>query len=273
MFGYFKMDKKCPSSLADEYKKYYCVLCRSLERHYGFIARLFLSYDVTLFMVLQRDNPELENMLRVPCIGNTNVLKCICEQNVSKKCAALNLLLAAEKLEDDVLDENTLSSRLLLAIFSGLFSKARRDFPDVWEMIHTKYTQLRQVEKENSSLEDAENVFSDMMIGLARDCFDLQDPDRLRLLEFASKWLYFIDAVDDLDSNIKANTFNPFCKCGSFYELKNSHYQELAEHYQSLCLDLRAVNGTEGSAIVNRIIFYGIPEETIRVLTKQRKMF
>lgn len=273
MFGYFKMDKNCPSSLADGYKKYYCVLCRSLEKHYGFIARFFLSYDVTLFMILQKDNPELEKMLKVPCVRSSNVLKCICEQNVSKKSAALNLLLAAEKLEDDVLDENALSSKLLLAIFSRLFSKARCDFPDIWETIHTKYTQLRQVEKEHGSLEDAENVFSDMMTGLARDCFGLQDPARLRLLELASKWLYFIDAVDDLDSNIQANTFNPFHDCGSFYELKNSRYPGLAEHYRSLYSNLLAVTGTEGSAIVNRVIFYGLPEETIRVLTKQRKMF
>lgn len=273
MFGYFKLDKTCSAHIADIHKKYYCLLCRSLGKHYGPISRLFLSYDVTLFLIMLGDNLTLEEMGRVPCVGTTAPLKHACCQTAQKKCAALNLLLVAGKLEDDVLDENSLKSKLALFLFSGLFKRARRDFPDLWDMIHSKYEELRLLEKQNGSLADIETVFSDMMTGIARHCFGLEDPDRLHLLECASKWLYFIDAVDDLDSNLLEHTFNPLQEYDSFHTLKNHHYFELASHYQELFSNLQKASGGRGTAVVNRIIFRGIPEETIRVLTRQRKIF
>ena len=35
MFGYFKMDADCPTAIGEHYKKFYCFLCRSLEKYYG----------------------------------------------------------------------------------------------------------------------------------------------------------------------------------------------------------------------------------------------
>jgi hypothetical protein len=51
------------------------------------------------------------------------------------------------------------------------------------------------------------------------------------LLKAISKWLYFIDAIDDLDENIAEGTFNPFLEYKSFKNLKLNYKKVIIEHY------------------------------------------
>ena len=72
-----------------------------------------------------------------------------------------------------------------------------------------------------ATLEIIENAFADMMCKIAECCLQTRDKQKLLILSVISKWLYFIDAIDDLDENIAEGTFNPLLK----YDFSNATNQ------------------------------------------------
>jgi hypothetical protein len=111
-----------------------------------------------------------------------------------------------------------------------------------------------------------------MMLRLAQECFHLTDPKRLSYLKAASKWLYFIDAVDDVDENLQEGSFNPFASYGSFDKLKNQNYLYLTGHLQQLFADVVQQKPTGMNDLITcRILYYGIPGVTVQTLTRRRK--
>lgn len=272
MFGYFKLDRECPREIYNDYKKYYCFLCRALQRYYGLAARFTLSYDVAFFLILVSDDAYLAQIKKLSCLNSDDAIRQALEQPVSKTIASLNILLSAAKLEDDICDEKKLSSRIVSWLLGSAIRKAKKNDPLMWEIISDEYAALRELEAQNADLTALEECFSRMMLRLARECFGLTDQRRLSYLQAASGWLYFIDAVDDVDENLADGSFNPFASYGSFSQLKNHNYLFLTDHVQSLYAHVsRQSPSGMNDLIIGRILFRGIPDATVQVLTRRRR--
>ena len=93
MFGYIKLDGYAPVIYRDYFRRNYCFLCRALDKHYGYFARLFVSYDVTFFTVLFSSDYYLENIKKVPCYKTDKKLKTRLKDEYAKKVAALKLMI------------------------------------------------------------------------------------------------------------------------------------------------------------------------------------
>ena len=271
MFGYFKLDRECPREIYNDYKKYYCFLCRALQRYYGLAARFTLSYDVAFFLILVSDDAYLADIKHLTCINSSASIRQALDLPVSRSIASLNILLSAAKLEDDIHDETKFSSRVANWLLSPAIRKARKTDPLMWEIISGEYAALQELEVQNADLSALEACFARMMTRLARECFHLTDPQRLSYLQAASRWLYFIDAVEDVDDNISECRFNPFASHGSFSRLKNHNYLFLTDHVHRLYADVsRSTPSGMNDLINNRILFRGIPGATVQVLTRRR---
>ncbi len=270
MFGYFKLDKECPKKIFLQYRKYYCFLCRAIGKHYGPISRFTLSYDVAFLAVLASDEVLLNNISKIHCLKNEKALSDVINNDISKKIATVNVLLSAVKLEDDILDDNSIKAKLIYHILERAIKKAKKNYNDMWQIIDQGYSRIRGLEKGNATLETIENAFSDMICSVVENCFEIKDERKIVILSSISKWLYFIDAVDDLDENVAKGTFNPFLKYGSFKNLKLKYNTEILQHYYSLferlSIDKKCI-GTNND-VIDRIVFWGIPEMTVKVLTK-----
>lgn len=270
MFGYFKMDADCPTAVGEHYKKYYCFLCRALEKYYGQLSRCLLSYDVALLLLLFSEEGFLSQVPKIGCIRKTPQLKQSLTDAAAKKIATLHILLIAAKLDDDIRDEGGFVAKAAKTAAAGHIAKAKKTDPKMWQIIKEEYIALHELEKQNGALEALEQQFARMMVRVGTERFGLSDPEKIAALELAARWLYFIDAVDDLDENRKEGTFNPFVGCGSFRELKNRRYLELSAHFQQLYRDVKKLPGEENALVLNYILFTKVPTETIRVLLKER---
>ena len=234
------------------------------------MARFLLSYDVTLLLLLFSDVSLTENLGKIKCIGTSECLNTAISAPLLRKAATLNVLLVAAKIEDDIKDEGALKAHVAKRLFSFQISRAIKKDPQMWGILLEEYEQFRLLEKNKASLEDLEDHFSHMMARLAKECFEVTDEKRLAVLDAVAKWLYFIDAIDDLDEDLAKNNFNPFSEYGAFSELKNTAYLWLGVHYGNFYRKVLPLNGGENTMAVNRILFYGLPETTIRILTARR---
>lgn len=215
------------------YKNYYCGLCFALDMHYGMLSRMLLSYDVTILAIALHAHPEpLCDKLK--CTGCKACKQTYFRSEQWKKIAAVNILLAAEKMSDDIADERSFKAAAGAFFYKSVIQKATRDFPEIYQAIHQGYRAIQAAEKENGDVLLIGDRFADMMVGILDAGFTVSDTIREYVRQIA-RWLYFIDAVDDYDEDLKKKRFNPIAREDlSLRDYLLTRYPQLQQYLQSL---------------------------------------
>lgn len=272
MFGYFRFyNQYSHYATRKVYKNYYCGLCFALEKHYGQLSRMLLSYDVTVLALALHAHPN-PGCDKLRCSGQKQCKATFFDTPDWKKLAAVNILLAAEKFRDDIADEGSAKAKLGNFLFRKSIRKARKDFPEMDRAIHEGYTAIQAAEKENRDVLEIGQLFGNMMTGILDVGFSVTPTVRQYVHEI-SRWLYFIDALDDYDEDLKRGRFNPIAEAGvSFSTYRLTRIGELSQiltslyrHHSDLCAALE--DGTRESQILQSILTDSIPAVTASVLT------
>lgn len=217
MFGYIRPLKQ--EMLVRELSRYravYCGICKQIGRDYGQLPRMATGYDVTmlalLLLSLDENQPELKmekcvlNPLRPrPVVRGGDILGA---------CAALAVLLAAGKAQDDVRDQFSLKGGILLGLLYRARRRAGKNFRDSDLLIKNSINKLVQIEKGAPDLAATE-VFADMMAGIFRLAAALVTTEA-KLIEALGllgrdigSWIYLLDAIDDLPADCDNKRWNP----------------------------------------------------------------
>ena len=250
LFGYIK--PKIPELKVREYERYksvYCSLCKQLGKEYGILSRLALSYDSAFFALISLS-------LKENC---TPVQKGKCVCNPLKKCnfctqsngefslaSALTVMLTHQKLRDDIADSGILGKLRAYVLLPPVWranQKASKRYPQLQQIISKTQSAQQQVEQQAPAGIDAAAEPTAQMLGqifaqLAPKC-----KATARILHnlgyFLGKWVYMIDAADDIEKDIKEQTFNPFV--ASFSLTKESPAEEIAQAKTQCNQSLNAV--------------------------------
>ena len=266
MFGYIKPDAYAPKKYKEYFRKNYCFLCRALDKHYGFFSRLFVSFDVTFFAVLFSKDNYLADIGKVGCLKSDKKLKERLNDEFAEKIAALNLALAAGELVDNIGDKDKFYAGIAYFCYGGVFKKVQKRHPLLWEIIETGHEKMREIEERNGTVEEMEETFATLIERITREFFSITDESKISYIRYVAKMLYFMDAVDDINKDIRRNSFNGLKKYGnkSDYVLRN--YSSLKEHLENMRSDIiRYEAPTLNAATVNRIMDIGIPEMLLKV--------
>ncbi len=223
MFGYIRIYK--PQLKICEYETYravYCTLCRHLGKQMGIPARLLLNYDYTfmamLMIALSGEKPCFE---QGRCVVNP-LKKCgNCPTNAQafQYTSALTGIMFYYKLKDSIADSSAgrrLLWRTLQPYASHVRKKAARLYPEEDAMVSQYIT--RQFEAENRARESGEIIIDELcqptadVLSAFAERLAHKESDRVILKHFGyfmGRWIYMIDALDDLDRDLKDGSFNP----------------------------------------------------------------
>lgn len=219
MFGYVRPFK---SELLvreyDQYKAAYCQLCRALREHYGRAASFTLSYDCTFYALLALSTREAELKLHHGrCVMNP-LKKCDFLQASGEayhKAAALSVLLTCHKLRDNLEDDSflkSLGSRLFLPFVSRKAKKAAAEYPFLAQQAQKAMEGQAQAEKEGAGVDACAEPTANLLAALFKElaCDEMQAVALERFGYFLGRWVYLIDAADDLAEDLREGAFNPF---------------------------------------------------------------
>lgn len=222
MFGYVRPYK--PELLVreyDQYKAVYCQLCRALGEEYGFTARFALSYDCAFYAMLAISvGDESIEERRGRCVCNP-MKRCTYLPSAGeayKKAAALCVLLTYHKLRDDCEDEgffHSLGSRLLLPMVAPKARKAAGRYPEMARAVEKAMESQREAEEEGSGIDRCADPTAGLLKELFGELAGCNDKQRQALESFGyflGRWVYLMDAADDLAGDMKDGSFNPFIK-------------------------------------------------------------
>ncbi len=219
MFGYVRLHK--PSITMGEYEQYrgiYCTLCRRLGKRYGPAARMTLSYDMTflalLHAALEPDDLQFE---KGHCSFNP-AKKCLnCRNTAATDMAAdIGALLAYYKLKDTLADERLLKklgAALLYPLYAFDRRRAAKRRPQTDTAIAAMMAAQAAAEQAaTASIDRAAEPFAQLLATLAAEVAQ-DDRQRTILTRFGyclGRWIYLIDAVDDLADDIQHRRYNPY---------------------------------------------------------------
>ena len=267
MFGYLKFYKELGGTYYNRFKKNYCYLCRSLQNKYGFASRFTLSFDITFFLLSISEENYLSKLNKVSCVNKLD--DDYSNYVYTDKIAALNLLLACAKIEDDILDENSMVAKSVKTLLNGAFVKAKNNHPNLWNIIDQGYKEVRRLEKENAAIEKLEEAFASIVTRSAKEEFNCRDPNRLMILDFTSRWLYFIDAFHDYDEDKKENRFNPLDFSDLNYGQRYSYFYNHMEYLNTYIREAELVKD-ENYKIAYIIATDVVPLTNYRILKEKR---
>ena len=219
MFGYLKPERDEMKIREYElYKSVYCGLCRHLGRDYGVISRLTLSYDCTvlamLVMSLEGGNPCVKEG-RCVVYPFKKCLFCDHQGKSFRIAGAVSVIMTYYKLEDSIEDSGffgRLGAGIARLFFKRSHKKAAKAFPDIETSVQEMMDRQKEAEKSNSGVDSSADPTAKMLSSLCRGLSD--DVSTQKILEsfgyYLGRWIYLMDAADDLEKDIRKDHYNPF---------------------------------------------------------------
>ena len=213
MYGYVRPPLADPAE-AQMFQQAYCGLCHTLGRHYGPAARFILNYDFTFLAILLSGADEIATS-RARCLASPIRRRTYqCETPAMALAADESVILAYWQLRDGVADHDWLHGlkyRGVSRILEPAYRKAAKARPAFDQATRNQLEILGKLEAEQCpSMDRAADAFA-VLLGSAAE--EVDDPIGRRvlgqMLYHLGRWVYLIDAADDLQKDAVSGNYNP----------------------------------------------------------------
>lgn len=215
MFGYVTI---CEPELKvkdlKKYRAYYCGLCRVLKEEYGFMGQMTLTYDMTFAIILLSSLYEnVADMEMHRCKVHPVKKQMMLRNEITSYAAAMNVLLAYYHMDDDWRDDRKITSLMTKSVIHGKVKKIIEQYPRQSEAIRTSLAELAVCEKENSmDIDRTAGCFGRLMEELLLYREDMWERNLRKMGFFLGKFIYLMDAYEDLPEDLKKDRYNPLRK-------------------------------------------------------------
>ena len=215
MFGYVRPvreELKCRD--VDLYRAIYCGLCRCMRRRYGLLAPKFLNYDFTFLALLLEEPEERFTPCRGRCHANPLLKKSMCQTSPALETAAdESVVLTWWQLKDKGADSGLwggLPARALALLLTPAYRKAARRRPEFDRTVRESLEKLSALEAEGCpSMDRAADTFAVLLQSAAPKTGEAaRDRALEQLLYHLGRWIYLIDAQDDLEEDRASGNYN-----------------------------------------------------------------
>ncbi|MEF9989591.1 MAG: DUF5685 family protein [Christensenellaceae bacterium] len=276
MFGYI-IPQVCELKVreVEVFKAYYCGLCRTLKKEYHKTA--VLNYDCT-FLYMLSDSLKDEPMVAQLC---KCALHPIQKRNeIVTDCAAyaadINMIMAYSKILDDRTDGKK-GMGLVELFFKKAYKKVTARRPLMIQAAQEMTQHLHKLEEQHSSNTDAAAAtYAELLGKVFQEADVLQSHILYEIGYNIGRWVYLVDAYDDIEKDKKSQNFNVFV---NKYDIKDAVSEAVKKEIeQSLYFSLAQAGKEFGmlkvyknKEIIENIIYFGLKEQTKRVLSGQKQ--
>ena len=214
MFGYVRPSL---AKLSEEDKArfgaVYCGLCRALGERYGQAARMILNYDFTFLALLLWPEGDAGAVHR-RCIAHPFAGRDHYPGNPALELAAdESVILAWWQIQDALSDPGRGKGKYRAASLAlkSAYRRAAERRPDFDRITRERLARLGELEAARcASLDLPADAFAGILAAAAAD---VPDPMKRRVLEqllyHLGRWIYLVDAADDLADDFSAGSYNP----------------------------------------------------------------
>lgn len=275
MFGYIVANSKILSDDQQQrYKSVYCGLCRALKERHGAMGRLTLTYDMTFLVLLLSSLYEpCENKGSERCCVHPVKQHCFAVSDITAYAADMNVALAYLNQLDNWKDDKSHLSLLRAKLLKKDYDKVAEQYPRQCGAMISCLTELSELEK--TSVKDPDKcaqVFGKLM----GEIFVFRENDRWSptLREMAThlgEFIYIMDAVVDLDKDIRHGAFNPLIPLRNAGRSYEDFHEILTMLIGECCIQFDKLPLVEDVAIMRNILCSGVWMKYELLMAKKNK--
>lgn len=213
MFGYVVVNKpEMKIRDFEQYHSYYCGLCKSLQSRCGIRGQLSLSYDMTFLAILLSGLYEpvnKEESLR--CVVHPFIGQNVKKNEMLEYAADMTLLLTWYKCRDDFWDEKKAGKAVYGKLIERQVKKCALQYERQESAIRTNMEKLIDFEKTgNYNIDELSGCFGRLLAEVFVLRTDEWEMSLRKIGFYIGKFVYLLDAYDDLEQDKKKKCFNPF---------------------------------------------------------------
>lgn len=214
MLGYITVNRdELKVKDLDTYQAFYCGICKDIKKNSGEISRFTLTYDMTFLSILLTslyDGDTKKKKLK--CVFHPISKKLSIQNKFTSYCADMNVLLTYHNLMDDWIDDKKKRSLMYAGLIKKSFKKLEKKYQRQSKAISDYLVQLHKVEASDDYSIDLASGLTGRML---EQIFKIYDDDiwnrELSAIGFyIGKFIYLMDAYEDIEKDIKTGNYNPF---------------------------------------------------------------
>ncbi len=213
MFGYIVVNQQeLKLKEIEEYRSFYCGLCRALRKRHGICGQLTLNYDLTFLALLLSALYEPETLKeKHRCIIHPLSKRTQAINPYLDYCADMNVILAYYKCQDDWMDEKSIAKHTEALLLNKSMNRLKNEYPEKCEIIEKQLKKINEYEKNNeTSIDLVASAFGCVM----GEIFAVKKDEWHDVLFdagfYLGKFIYLIDAYEDIEKDEKNGNFNLF---------------------------------------------------------------
>ena len=263
MFGYIIINKgDMKFKEFDIYHSYYCGLCRVLKEKYGLAGQLSLSYDMTFLIMILSSLYEPDTRLgETKCVAHPFEKHVVRTNEFTEYAADMNVLFTYYKCRDDWEDDKK-PSRLA---YAELLKKAYRSicsrYGEKARKIDSLLREISQEEKkQNQDIDHMAGIFGNIM-GEMMAVREDEWQEELRTMGFyIGKFVYLMDALEDVKKDRKKGSYNLFSEMGDVWEeeLQKKIREDMAEMMAEAARAFERLPIVAYAGIIRNILYSGV---------------
>lgn len=261
MFGYVVVNKpELKFKEYDVYHSYYCGLCEVLKEKYGARAQISLNFDLNFISILLSGLYEPETKVEQKrCIVHP-LKKHLTRHNECVDYAAkMTIVLTYFKCEDDWQDERKVSKQAYKKLINKAYQEVKKEYPDKVAKIEACLQEINLSEQQDKiNLDEISNHFGKVMGEICAYKKDEWYDELYHLGFYLGKFIYFIDAYEDIESDLKKGTFNPFKELYQTDNFENKSKEILELMISEATMAFERLPIIENASLIRNILYGGV---------------
>ena len=274
MFGYVIAS---PGELSEEekqrYRSCYCGLCRRLKADFSSVSRISLNYDMTFLLLLLNSLYEpAEQAGRTRCVVHCVKAHDDWYSPATDYCAAMNVALSYYKALDDWQDEHSvLKLAFSRALRPGAAALAE-SYPRQAAAIADSLRALSELESGGTPDPDgAANCFGRLMGELFVWRDDRWAPALRAMGQALGRYVYLLDAVCDLSSDLAHGRYNPLSAMAEAGRTPADFQDDLSVLIGECTAEFEKLPVVQDAGLLRNILYSGVWTQYARALAREKE--
>ena len=242
------------------YHGFYCGVCQDLKEGHGQTSRVTLTYDVTFLGILLTGLYETETKREEHFCAMHPFKKHLCLRNQWTAYAAdMNVLLTYYKCLDDWNDDRKYVKLGYARLLEGKNNRLLKLYPDKAKRIVELLDELSALEKQGETdIDRMSGIFGHIMEEILAYRQDEWEKSLRRIGFYLGKFIYLLDAYDDVEEDVKNKDYNPFAEKYTMEGFEGEVRQILMMMMAETCREFEKLPIIKYGDILRNILYSGV---------------
>ncbi|MDR1138892.1 MAG: DUF5685 family protein [Clostridiales bacterium] len=292
MFGYvLPVQEELKNQEYALYNAFYCGICLSIKARLGELARFCTGYDMTFLALLASDVTNQDvNFGTCKCIGSPIRKHSIVQRNsLMDSIADVSIILAYHKAQDNIVDGRRFKGRLAARLLRKAYNIAKQSSHELDSMVASGLCELDILQRDKYvSIDRLAHPFANLIRQVGVSLAGSHTSDNYeRLCYNIGKFVYLIDALDDLPEDIHKGTFNAWLhtlSAGNPQQFAKSTKLQVLHQYGvdiqfginstiNMCIDgFNSLDFVQSYSVLKNIVHLGLRHKLNQVLSAKGKL-